>query len=140
MSNFVSSLKKKIKQAEANDLGWSFERPKELVITENDTIGSLLHTFNLHFQWWSTRWSRMDEMHQNALINLFGAHPQILQHVWKILDKNLDENNVLRHEKWRFEDLEFTLFEKLGLMNDDVEVEVYRKLEKPLEEEKEKNV
>ena len=40
----------------------------------------------------------------------------------------------------RFEDLEFTLFEKLGLMNDDVEVEVYRKIEKPLEEEKEKNV
>ena len=136
MSNFVSSLKKKIKIAEENNAqaaqSWSFERPKELIITEYDTIGSLLQSFSLHFQWWNNRWSRMDETHQNALIGLFGSHPQLLQHIWTVLDRNFDAQGHLKHEKWRFEDLQFTLFEKLGLLNDDVEVEIYRL--KPQEE------
>jgi hypothetical protein len=133
MSNFVSSLRKKIKIAEDANMqsqNWDFQRPKELVITEYDTIESLLNVFSIHFTWWRVRWERMDELHQNALITLFHSHPQLMQHVWKILDKNLDQNSNLKHDKWRFEDLEFTLFEKLGLMNDEIECEIFRKVEK----------
>jgi len=134
MSNFVSALRKKIKIAEENNAkeasSWSFKRSKTLEITEHDTIESLLNVFSLNFPWWRTRWERMDELHQAALITLFHAHPTLMQHVWTVLDKNLDENSNLKHDKWRFEDLEFTLFEKLGLMNDEIEAEIYRKVEK----------
>ena len=132
MSNFVSSLKKKIKQAEAKDLGWSFERPKELVITEHDTVGSILQLFSLHFQWWRTRWPQLDENHQNVVINLFGAHPVILSHIWKILDKNFDEKDNYRYGQFRVSDMEYVLMEKLGLLSPDVEIEIYK--EKQVEE------
>ena len=127
MSTFDKILKRKIAVAESHQpMSWSWERPKELIITEHDTIGSLLNLMSLHFSWWTTRWERMDELHQNALINLFVAHPQLLQHIWVILDKNLDEKCNLKWGKWRFDDLEFTLFERLGLMNDEIECEIYR--------------
>ena len=126
MSGFDKKLKRVIKLAEAQDAGWSWDRPKQLIIRPEDTIESLLMNFSINFQWWRTRWDRMDEIHQNALITLFHAHPPLLQHVWAILDKNLDENSNLKHGIWKFNDLEFTLFEKLGLMNDEIECEIYR--------------
>lgn len=132
MSNFVSSLKKKIKQAEAKDLGWSFERPKELVITEMDTVGSILQLFSLHFQWWRNRWPQLDENHQSVVINLLGAHPVMLSHIWKILDKNFDEKDNYRYGHWVVDEMEYVLFEKLGLFSPDIEIEIYRK--KPVDE------
>ena len=129
MSNFVSSLKKKIKQAEAKDLGWSFERPKELLITEHDTVGSILQLFSLHFQWWRTRWPQLDENHQNVVINLFGQHPVILSHIWTILEKNFDEKDNYRHGHWIVSDMEYVLMEKLGLLSPDVEIEIYKQKE-----------
>lgn len=132
MSNFVSSLKKKIKQAEAKDLGWSFERPKELVITEMDTVGSILQLFSLHFQWWRNRWPQLDENHQSVVINLLGAHPVMLSHIWKILSKNFDEKDNYRYGHWVVDEMEYVLFEKLGLFSPDIEIEIYRK--KPVDE------
>ena len=132
MSNFISSLKKKIKQTEEKDLGWSFERPKQLVITEFDTIGSLLQLLSIHFQWWRTRWPQLDENHQNVVINLFGAHPIMLSHIWTILDKNFDEKDNYRHGLFRVSDMEYVLMERLGLLSPDVEIEIYK--EKEVEE------
>ncbi len=137
MSNFVSSLRKKIKIAEENNAkesqDWLFKRPKELIITEMDTIGSLLQLLSLHFQWFRTRWSQLDENHQAVVVNLFGSHPQMLQHIWTVLDKNFDENDNYRHGHWIVNEMEYVLFEKLGLFSEDVEIEVYRK--KPVDEE-----
>jgi len=137
MSNFVSSLRKKIKIAEENNAkevqDWLFKRPKELIITEMDTIGSLLQLLSLHFQWFRTRWSQLDENHQSVVVNLFGSHPQMLQHIWIVLDKNFDENDNYRHGHWIVNEMEYVLFEKLGLFSEDVEIEVYRK--KPVDEE-----
>lgn len=141
MSNFVSSLRKKIKAAEENnakEAQWSWERPKTLQITEYDTIESLLHVLGLNFQWWRTRWPQLDENHQSVVINLFGDHPQMLQHIWSVLDKNFDEKDNYRHGHWLVDEMEYVLFEKLGLFSEDVEIEVYRKI--PVEEIKVENV
>jgi|LakMenEpi03Aug12_release.lakeMendotaPanAssembly.Ray.scaffolds.fasta_scaffold1505822_1 hypothetical protein len=132
MSGFDKRLKRVIKLAEAHDAGWSWDRPKELLITEHDTFDSLITLFSIHFSWFRHRWEKIEENHKNVLINILGSHPVMLSHIWKILDKNFNENNEFRHGHWILDEMEFVLMEKLGLLSDDCEVEVYRL--KPKEE------
>ncbi len=127
MTQFDKKVRKQIaiKAAEsASD--WSFERPETLVIHTGDNVNSVLMKLKLHFPWFNQRWNALDNDHQIGLLNLFHDYPQMMQHIWDILTKNFDKDNKPIQEHWILSEMEFVLFEKLGLLSDDIVVEVYR--------------
>ncbi len=130
MTQFDKKVRKQMAIKATESVGdWSFERPETLIIHTGDNVNSILMTLKMYFPWFNHRWNALDENHQAALLNIFHDHPQMMQHIWDILVKNFDKDNKPIQGHWVLAELEFVLMEKLGLLNDDIEVEVYRKKE-----------
>lgn len=90
-------------------------------------LEEVISNFLNEYFWFSKRISNMDNEHRDAVGILLETHPEIMLHLKKIFDRNLDEDSVEMKEKgvWKVTHEEYILLGLLGVPEDDDDIIIY---------------